>query len=128
MTVFNMSFYIMHFSPASKSRQIAARAFGVLMGLFVVATLATGCASIQQAQSEAAITVSGMAMVMGNVPFTALILETKDRNSYILTMGNAMRDSLMTPAQIEVEGELYLAEWNGKPFAHIRVSQLKRID
>ena len=118
----------MHFSPASKSRQIAARAFGVLMGLFVVAALSAGCGTVQHVKGGAPITVSGRAVVMGNVPFTALILETKDRNSYILTMGNAMRDSLMTPAQIEVEGELYLAEWNGKPFAHIRVSQLKRID
>ena len=128
MTVFDMSFYIMHISPISTSKRANTRAFGVLLGIMILATVVAGCGTVQNAKSDAIITVSGRAVVMGNVPFTALILETKDRNSYILKMDDAMRDSLMTPAQIEVQGELYLGQWNGKPFAHIRVSDLKRID
>ncbi|NQV72947.1 hypothetical protein HQ496_07480 [bacterium] len=123
-----MSFYIMYFSPISTSKRAVTRALGALLSIMMVASLAAGCGTVQHAKSDALITVSGRAVVMGNVPFTALILETKEHNSYILKMDEAMRDSLMTPAQIEVLGELYLAEWNGKPFAHIRVSQLKRID
>lgn len=87
--------------------------------------LVSGCATMHQSSDQ--ITVEGRAVVMGNVPFAALILETKDHNSYILKMDAALRDSLMTPAMIRVKGQLYLDNWNGRPFAHIRVASFEHV-
>jgi len=107
-----MSFYVKHFRP-------------ILVVAFL-ASVASGCTTMHQASNQ--ITVQGKAIVMGNMPFAALILQTDGNNSYILKMEGAMRDSLMTPAYINVSGTLYLDEWNGLPFAHIRVDSFRFVD
>ncbi|MDA1027619.1 MAG: hypothetical protein O3B41_01015 [Bacteroidetes bacterium] len=116
-----MSFYILHFDPfhANKWR------YGSFLTVLLIGAM-VGCVSVAPtAQNQ--ITVEGRAVVMGNVPFAKLILETSDRNSYILEMSREMRDSLMTPAQIRVTGSLSVGAWNGRPFAQIQVSDLKHV-
>lgn len=119
MTVRDMSFDILHFDPtlAKKWR------YGPLLAVLLIGAM-VGCVSVAPtAQNQ--ITVEGRAVAMGNVPFAKLILETSDRNSYLLEMSREMRDSLMTPAQIRVTGSLSVGAWNGRPFAQIQVSDLK---
>ncbi len=125
MTVAVMSFYITYFRPICFFKRLSTAVL-----LFSLSGLLLGCATTAQNDGRTAlnqITVEGRAMVMGNVPFAKLILETSDRNSYILEMDRAMRDSLMTPAQIRVTGKLVRGEWNGLPFAQIHVSNLVHI-
>lgn len=67
------------------------------------------------------ITVSGEVTVRGNEPFAAYVLETADRNFYVLEMDPETARAISTPSHAEITGEVYLAEWNGRPFAHLRV-------
>ena len=125
MTVPVMSFYIIHFRPSNVRKSIVAAVLFLSLSISLF-----GCAtttSTDRNSDGSQITVEGRAVVMGNVPFARLILETKDRNSYILEMDGAMRDSLMTPAQIKVTGKLKVGEWNGRPFAQIKVSELTHV-
>lgn len=63
------------------------------------------------------ITVEGMVTVRGNEPFAAYVLETSDRNTYVLVFPEAVE----TPARLQVTGRLYLGEWDGQSYAHIEV-------
>lgn len=63
------------------------------------------------------ITVEGMVAVRGNEPFAAYVLETSDRNTYVLVFPEAVE----TPVRLQVTGRLYLGEWMGQPYAHIEV-------
>lgn len=125
MTVEEMSFYKTNFAPAWR-RALAALALGCAMlmaGCVATSGATKGDAATGGAPSDH-ITVEGRAVVMGNVPFTALMLQTEDRNSYILKMDAEERAELMTPARVRVSGVLYLDDWNGRPYAHIRVLKL----
>ncbi len=73
------------------------------------------------------ITAEGIVTVRGNVPFTAVVLETDDHNWYILEMTQSMRDGFMTPARLKVNGRLYLDDWRGRPFAHLEVHEFEQI-
>jgi hypothetical protein len=63
------------------------------------------------------ITVEGMVTVRGNEPFAAYVLETSDRNTYVLVFPEAVEN----PARLRVTGRLYLGEWDGQSYAHIEV-------
>ena len=86
----------------------------------------SGCQSQNVPTDE--VTVNGLVQVMGNEPFTAVILQTTSSNSYILKMSNELRQSFLTPARLRVVGRVYLDDWNGKPWAHIEVKELRIID
>lgn len=58
-----------------------------------------------------------MVAVRGNEPFAAYVLETSDRNTYVLVFPEAVE----TPARLQVTGRLYLGEWMGQSYAHIEV-------
>lgn len=81
-----------------------------------------GCASDRPLEEAGdIITVVGTVTVRGNTPFEAMILETEDHNLYVLELDSGRRRALMTPARLTVRGRLYLADWNGAPFAHLEV-------
>ena len=63
------------------------------------------------------ITVEGTVAVRGNEPFARYVLETPDRNAYILVF----REAVETPARLRVTGRLYLEDWMGRSHAHIEV-------
>jgi len=72
--------------------------------------------------------VQGTITVRGNVPFTAVILQTTSRNHYILTLSPEMRARLITPSIRKVTGYLYLDQWNGRDFAHLDVISIEPAD
>ena len=86
----------------------------------------SGCQSQNVPTDE--FTVSGLVQVMGNEPFTAVMLQTTSSNSYILKMTSDLRQSFLTPARLQVAGRLYLDDWNGKPWAHIEVTAVRILD
>lgn len=92
--------------------------------ILVVALIVAGCSS-RAAIDDNIISVEGLVMVYGNVPFTAIILKTNDNNSYILKMNSEQRAQLMTPVRLRVTGRLYLGEWNARAFAHIEVAVME---
>ncbi len=82
----------------------------------VLATCLASCATDRVPEADT-ITVEGMVAVRGNEPFTAYVLETSDRNTYVLVFPEAVE----TPARLRVTGRLYLGEWEGQSYAHIEV-------
>ena len=61
----------------------------------------------------------------GNEPFAELVLETADRNSYVLTFEDPAEEAAIqnqAPTRIRVRGELYQGHWNGRDFAHLQVN------
>ena len=83
---------------------------------WVLATGLVSCTTDRVSGTDI-ITVEGMVTVRGNEPFAAYVLETSDRNSYILVFPEAVE----TPARLRVTGRLYLGEWDGQSYAHIEV-------
>ena len=75
------------------------------------------------------ITVEGRASVRGNTPFTGIMLETNQRNTYVLVFDDAEGRALEAdlPARLRVTGDLYVAEWNGMSYAHLRVTTMERL-
>ena len=72
--------------------------------------------------------MDGRVTVRGNEPFTAVILETESGNWYKLDLTPAQRTGLANPSWQKVVGEVYLGDWNGRPFATLRVRSLERMD
>lgn len=96
---------------------------------FLLMLLLAACASSPRATLDEIITVEGRASVRGNAPFTALVLETDARNLYVLETTDAtarLRDAV--PGRFRVTGTLYRDDWNGRPYAHLRVSHWERTD
>ena len=65
----------------------------------------------------------------GNVPFTVVMLQTKEENYYILALTDEERrtwDSSL-PGRLRVTGELSVESWNGRPFAHLRPTSIERL-
>jgi len=96
-----------------------------LLLIFIV----SGCATTEKTTSdENTITVEGMVTARGNEPFSAYVLETDSRNFYVLNLEEADRGGFSTPARIRATGSLYLTNWMGRPFTHLRVSTWVMVD
>ncbi len=94
--------------------------------LVPVLVLAAGCAGTAPPPGEV-ITVEGSVSRRGNVPFTALVLETPEHNLYILTFDEKPAPELSVSYRYRITGRLYKDEWNSRPFAHLRVIRVERI-
>lgn len=92
----------------------------IVVSLFVL--FLTGCAG-SSSTTDAPITVAGIASVRGNEPFTAVVLETEQRNVYVLTLDDDERSRLQreAPLHVRVTGTVYKDTWGGRPLAHLRV-------
>ena len=79
--------------------------------------------------SQEVITVEGPITVRGNTPFTALLLETDQRNLYVLVIGEAQRQALQPtlPAHFRITGTVYADHWNGKTYTHLRPIAMERL-
>lgn len=73
-------------------------------------------------------TLEGEVTVRGHEPFTAVILQTRGRNYYILKLSIEQRRVLITPAPYRVTGRLYMDDWNGRSYAHLEVVELLPLD
>ncbi len=80
--------------------------------------LMTGCGGADGITGRA-ITVKGMVTVRGNEPFARPILETDGGNLYVLVND---RQEAPRHGAYRVTGSLFLDEWNGMPFTHLRVN------
>ena len=90
---------------------------GIVLSLIL---LLAACAA-PPPPSPAPLTVEGQVTVRGNMPFAAYLLQTDARNSYVLRFpDDAPRPT--TPSRLRVTGTLYQDSWNGRPYAHLRVS------
>ncbi|WP_456429144.1 hypothetical protein [Rhodocaloribacter sp.] len=92
-----------------------------------VFVLVAGCAATAPAPGEV-ITVEGSVSRRGNVPFTALMLETPEHNLYILTFDEKPAPQLSVSYRYRITGRLYKDDWNSRPFAHLRVIRVERIE
>ena len=95
--------------------------------LLPVLVLAAGCAATAPPPGEV-ITVEGSVSRRGNVPFTALMLETPAHNLYILTFDEKPAPELSVSYRYRITGRLYKDDWNSRPFAHLRVIRVERIE
>ena len=88
-----------------------------------------GASGTNQLTSDDVITVEGQVTVRGNVPFTALMLETDQHNLYLLVLGEAERQSLdaTLPARFRITGAVYVDDWNGRPYTHLRPIAMERL-
>ena len=98
--------------------------------LMLVILFASACSGSSGVSAGAAdiITVEGRVTYYGNVPFEQAILVTDDRNWYVLDLGDDQRLQLVTPSRQRVQGRVYLGDWNGRPFAHLDVREIERVD
>ncbi len=73
------------------------------------------------------LTVEGRVSVRGHTPFTGVLLETDQRNFYVLALDEAARRDLVPelPARYRVTGLLYGADWNGIRYAHLRPTKME---
>jgi len=91
-----------------------------LILLFLTAVLVVaGCASTQPTVDV--ISVEGSINRRGNEPFTALMLETRDRTRYILNLAEGMPSNFSAARVYRVTGRVYQGEWNGMPFTFLDV-------
>jgi hypothetical protein len=114
-----MSKFYAHIRPKQiVGRRLLPGVFGVLVMLSI-----DGCAS-SGAAWEDTVEVEGVVSVRGNEPFTELVLQTSDRNYYVLEFDNPDERSRMqqaTPATFSVRGPVYRGVWGSRAFAHLRV-------
>ena len=95
--------------------------------LWLVGVIGAGCSMPQQAYQDV-VTVEGMVTARGNEPFVRYVLETLGGNLYALRIPEDRRSDFQTPARLRVTGRLYVDDWDGRPFAHLDVSEYSRID
>ncbi|NND71133.1 MAG: hypothetical protein HKN43_06110 [Rhodothermales bacterium] len=84
----------------------------------------TGCTTAENTASADIITVEGRVNQRGNTPFQAWMIETSDRNSYILVW-DAEGGQYSTSKNYRVTGRLYVDQWNGKDYAHLDVISIE---
>jgi len=72
---------------------------------------------------ESFVTVEGVVTIRGNEPFTATVLQTQNRNEYILKLAPDERGRLITPARFRARGCWYLDGWNGRNYAYTDVAE-----
>lgn len=115
-----------HYLPGTNPmhRNLSGELIALISMAFLVFAL-NGCAP-RKISDPPPITVEGEVMARGNEPFAAYVLETPDRNFYVLRMSDSLRADFSTPALVRVTGRVYLDEWDGRPFAHIDVQQWER--
>jgi len=105
----------------------SAGRFLIAIVAFTASTeLVSACSTVQR--SVNAVRLEGVITVRGNVPFNAPILETEGNNFYVLVLTQPQKAALVTPGRYMVAGRLYLDDWNGRPFAHIAVSELRALE
>ncbi len=92
----------------------------------VVLVMQTGCSSSRTAEMDLT-EVEGTVTVRGNEPFTAVMLQTNEDNWYILDLTPEQRSGLVNPSVQRVRGSVYLGDWNGRPFTHMKVAQIERV-
>ena len=114
-----MSKFYLHIAAASAGKARAS--------LFMIAALLLllmdGCA-VPRSSAQDAITVEGGVSVRGNEPFTELVLQTDDRNYYVLKFASPEergRVQNQAPSRFVVTGDVYRDVWGGRAFAHLRV-------
>lgn len=98
----------------------------LLLASAVTLLAQTGCSSSRTADVSIQ-EVEGMVSVRGNEPFTAVMLQTKEDNWYILDLTPEQRRALVNPSVQRVTGTVYLGDWNGNPFTHLRVAEIERV-
>ena len=103
-----------------------ARLFPIVL-VFTPIFLLVGCTGTRPAAPSEPITVEGRTSVRGNEPFAEYVLQTDDRNAYVLTFEDGA-DLPPNPARLRVTGTLYLADWNGRPYAHLRVQSWEQAE
>ncbi len=119
---------IRHNRPVQRRRKPMRLLIYLLLGLCWL-----GCAGAtsgtNQLTSEDVVTVEGQVTVRGNTPFTAIMLETDQRNLYVLVLGEAERRALQhtLPARFRITGAVYADDWNGRTYAHLRPIVLERL-
>lgn len=99
----------------------------------VCVVFVSGCGTTHPnaALSDNRITVDGIVSVRGNEPFTALMITTDTRNSYVLSFpADAERRQVQqaSPARFRLSGRVYGAVWYGRRFAHLAVEEWVRVD
>lgn len=105
----------------------------ILMVLLVMgACFLSGCVQSRSTSarqgSTAEITVEGTVNSFGAEPFTAVILNSDERNSWVLELSAEDRDRLMMPARVRVTGTVHAADWQGRLRAHMRVREMILLD
>ncbi len=102
----------------------SARRIAVWPALLVVAALgAAGCSGSRAVPDR--IAVVGDVSSRGQEPFTVQMLETDQQNLYILVLDEGQRRSYVTPARVHVTGIVYVDEWAGRPYTHLRVERIE---
>lgn len=101
---------------------LLAKTIGFL-GILLLA--APGCASTPPAAEE--LTVEGRVEARGAEPFSAYVLDTDAGGSYVLVIPEDQREGFDTPIRVRATGTLYRADWQGMPYAHLRVRSWERI-
>ena len=86
----------------------------------------SGCAPAPPPAPDA-LTVEGTVTARGAEPFSALVLTTPAQNHYVLTF-EPDAEQPPNPARLRVTGRLYLDEWAGQPFAHLRVDTWEALE
>ena len=65
----------------------------------------------------------------GHTPFSAVMIETDQRNLYVLALDPDERTALepTLPARFRITGILYADDWNGLPYAHLNPTSMERL-
>lgn len=95
--------------------------------LFVGVLAGAGCSASQKVH-ENVVTVDGIVTARGNEPFVRYVLETSEGNLYALRIPEDKQAEFQTPAQLRVTGRLYVADWHGRPFAHLDVTEWTQLN
>ena len=75
------------------------------------------------------IQVEGYVSARGNAPFSRVVLETDDRNFYVLALDREAEGRLRAalPGRYRAVGILMMGEWDGRPSAHLRPIEMERL-
>lgn len=95
--------------------------------VLIISILVIGCGVSQQSTAPDIITVEGRISQRGNTPFQTWMIDTPDRNSYVLVM-EAAGDEYSPSRTYRVTGRLYLDQWNGRDYAHLEVISVNEVN
>ena len=104
----------------------------LLLISFILLIMTAACAASRSDEGDL-LTVEGWISVRGHEPFTKLVLRTGQRNEYVLNEEALAAEEQIElppdePARLRVTGELYKDNWNGRPYAHLRVTSWERVE
>jgi len=100
------------------------RVLAASLALILTASLALGCGASERVADADVITVEGRITARGNTPFQAHMIETDDRNIYVLAYPDDADHAYTRSHRYRVVGELYKSDWNGVAMAHLRVRDM----